>query len=176
MACGVRPALPRATAVDLLSSSTKLAVAALRVAERENVGGIMRSAAAFGVDMLLLGPGTADPFSRRTIRVSMGTVFRLNLYRLDEPVIQLDEFRDAGVRTIATTLSETATPLHEFKRSNRPCLLMMGNEAEGIAQEIRETATDELTIPMGLGTDSLNVSVAAAVFLHALANTEDLAG
>ena len=133
----------------------------------------MRSAAAFGADSILLGPGTADPLSRRAIRVSMGTVFRLRLFRFEQPEELLPQLHASGVRTIATSVAESATPLQDFHRDERPCLLLMGNEAGGLSEELRKLAGDELRIPREMGIDSLNVAVAAAVFLYALRASRD---
>lgn len=173
MACGVRPDLRTAEASDLHKASGRLGLAALHVAERENLGSMMRSAAAFGVDTILLGPGTADPFSRRVIRVSMGTVFRLKLMRMQQPIEQLLRFQAGGICTIATSLAASAIPLNRFHRNGGPCLLLMGNEASGLSEQVCTMADHELKIPMEMGIDSLNVGVAAAVFLYTLRPDSD---
>ena len=173
MACGTRPDLSPLSELDLHHWNPSLSVAAIEVVERENLGGIMRSSTAFGIDTLIIGPGTADPFARKTIRVSMGTVFRLHLYRLDQPTNQLTKLRDSQVRTIATTLSKNAIELSRFSIGDQPCILLMGNEANGLSQEVIDSATDEVTIPMEMGTNSLNVSVATAIFLHDLVRQQN---
>ena len=173
MACGVRPDIKTAETRDLHDATGRLGLAAMQVSERENLGSMMRSAAAFGVDTILLGPGTADPFSRRVIRVSMGTVFRLKLLRMEQPIEQLALFQAGGVRAIATSLAETATSLDRFQRDTEPYLLLMGNEAGGLSEGVRAMADHELKIPMKMGIDSLNVGVAAAVFLFALRPDSD---
>ena len=171
MACGERPALSPSAALDLGHCKQELIVAIIGVSERENVGSIMRTAAAMGIQRILLGPNTADPFARRTIRVSMGTVFRLQLYDLSSPLSQLTEFtRDDRVKTIVSTLAEQATPLRDFRLGRHSGILVIGNEADGVAEEIQQAATDRITIPMKLGTNSLNVSVATAICLHELIN------
>ena len=169
MACGERPALSPCTALDLGHSKQELAIAIIGVTERENVGSIMRTAAGMGIQRILLGPNTADPFARRTIRVSMGTVFRLQLYDLSSPVSQLAEFtRNDHVRTIVSTLADHATPLRDFRLGRHSGVLVIGSEADGVAKEIQQVATDRITIPMKRGTNSLNVSIATAICLHEL--------
>ncbi len=171
MACGERPALSPSSALDLGNSKQELAIAIIGVTERENVGSILRTAAAMGIQRILLGPNTADPFARRTIRVSMGTVFRLQLYDLSSPLSQLAEFtRHDRVRTIISTLAKNATPLRDIRLGRYSGILVVGSEAEGVAEEIQQAATDRITIPMKLGTNSLNVSVATAICLHELIN------
>lgn len=168
MACGIRPRPMDAERSIKPIERAKLALAVLGVTEHENLGSILRSASALGIQNVLIGAGTIDPYARRTIRVSMGTVFGLTLYRLDRPRDQLLSLRKAGIRTLVTTLATEATPLSEFQASREPAVLIVGNEAFGVAPEIQSLATDRVTIPMKLGTDSLNVSVAAAICMYEL--------
>lgn len=150
-----------------------LLLAVLGVAQHDNLGSIIRSAAALGVQQILIGPGTVDPLSRRVIRVSMATVFSQQLYRLDDPIEQLTQLQErSGLRTVATTLDKDALPLEDFSHDHRDCLLIFGSEAEGIDQSVQRIVTDRLTIPMQSGTDSLNVSVAAAIFMYALSRPQ----
>ncbi len=157
-----------------------IALALVGISDPENLGGIFRSAAAFGIRHVLLGPQTLDSFSRRVLRVSMGNVLKLQLYQMDRPLTQLSSLHDRGIRSVATTLDSTATPLDRFATSlpevsggrSTGVLLMLGNEAEGLPMDIQQTASHRVTIPMRLNTDSLNVSVAAAVFMHWLARSE----
>ena len=147
----------------------RTSLAAVGVNQRENLGSMLRTAAALGIEQVLIGPRTADPYSRRTVRVSMASVLKLKLYSLEQPVAELQRLQDTGgVRTVVTTLSPDATALDQFVADDRACILVMGNEADGIDPEIEEIATDRVTIPMRLGTDSLNVSVAAAIFIYEL--------
>jgi tRNA G18 (ribose-2'-O)-methylase SpoU len=141
----------------------------LGINQRENLGSMMRTAAALGIENLLIGPRTADPFSRRTIRVSMATVLKQQLYELDQPADQLARLqRTRDVRTIITTLDAGATPLDKFEPDDRKMVLVVGNEAEGVDHATQAIATDRVTIPMQLGTDSLNVAVAAAIIMYQL--------
>lgn len=171
MACAKRPKLKPLALFAQELIQPEITVALIGLSDRENVGSIMRTATALGVQRLLLGPSTADPFSRRTIRVSMGTVFRLQLYELPDPVAQLQKLSELhDLRTIVTTLDKCATPLRDFRLARKSGVLIAGNEAEGVAEEIQKAATDRVIIPMSLGTNSLNVAVATAICLHELRN------
>lgn len=171
MACGTRRPIPTADELDW--NSVNQALALIGVTELENLGSLIRSAAAFGVDHILVGPGTADPLARRSLRVSMATALKMKFFRLAEPAATLRRWRQSqSVRTIATTLDTDAAHLDALVPDERPVLLMMGNEANGLAKDILQAATDRVTIPMQLGTDSLNVAVAGAVFLYELSRRQ----
>lgn len=175
MACAKRPTLKSMAVFEQEIIRPEITIALLGLRERENVGSIMRTAAAMGVERILFGPHTADPFARRTIRVSMGTVFRLKLYDLSDPVTQLSWLAERhDLRTIVTTLAESATPLCDYRLApGQAGILIAGNEAEGVAKEIQQAAMDSVIIPMSLGTNSLNVAVATAICLYELSNQLD---
>jgi tRNA G18 (ribose-2'-O)-methylase SpoU len=100
----------------------------------------------------------------------MAAVLHQTLYSLDDPADQLKSLVDEqGYRTVVTTLGH-AVPLNQFAPDDRPMILVVGNEAEGVSAEVERAATDRVTIPMKLGTDSLNVAVATAIFLYQLAS------
>lgn len=169
IACGLRrPARPfedfvRDTARD------RLTLGVIRVTEAANLGGMLRTAAAFGVRRVLLGPGTHDPLARRVIRTSMAAAFKMEFVSLDRPVEQLSELRRAGYRTLATTLAADATPIDVVSDPrDRPVVLLMGNEASGLSAEVQAAASKRVKIPMRRGVDSLNVATAAAIFLYEL--------
>jgi tRNA G18 (ribose-2'-O)-methylase SpoU len=171
LACGRRPNLLTIDDLEFRTGAPTIALAMLGVNERENLGSMMRTAAALGIKNLLIGPKTADPLSRRAIRVSMATVLKQQLYMLDQPTDQLTRLQQTrNVRTIVTTLDSGATPLNKFEPDDREMILVVGNEADGVDPATQQIATDRVTIPMQLGTDSLNVSVAAAIFMYQLLN------
>ena len=138
------------------------------IINHDNLGSMIRICAAFGVDALILGERSCDPFWRRSIRVSMGTIFRL-------PILQsADNYRDIttlqkshGFELLATVLDPDAQSLETVVRSPRVGLLL-GSESQGLPRRWIEACDRRITIPMQLGTDSLNVSVAAGVFLYHL--------
>ena len=169
LACGRRPELRSVDELKFRDDSPRMALAPLGVSERENLGNLMRTAAAMGIDNLLIGSRTADPFSRRAIRVSMATVLKQQLYRLDQPELQLHQLQQSrNLRTIVATLDPAATPLNQFEADERGMILVVGNEAVGVDRAVEQIASDRVTIPMQLGTDSMNVAVAAAIFLYEL--------
>lgn len=164
LACGRRKPPP-----DLDSLLQQAAVPVTLVAcpnDPENLGSLIRLCAAFGVAALLLGRGSADPFSRRVLRVSMGNAFQLPIAEYDDLRTELERLRSAwNVRLVATVLDRDAEPLSEFTRAERAALFF-GNEAHGLVPEWIELCDRRVTIPMHGDTDSLNVAVAAGIFLH----------
>jgi tRNA G18 (ribose-2'-O)-methylase SpoU len=130
------------------------------------MGALIRISAAFGADALVLGERCCDPFWRQSIRVSMGTIFRLPLVQSQDLAGDLARLRgEWGVQLIASVLDDDAEPLAAVVRPQRLGLLL-GNEAQGLAERWIRLCDRSVTIPMQLGTDSLNVAVAAAVFLY----------
>jgi tRNA G18 (ribose-2'-O)-methylase SpoU len=131
----------------------------------QNLGALLRISAAFGADAIILGEHTCDPFYRQSIRVSMGTIFRLALVQSDDLSADLLELRRRwGVELAAAVLDDGAEPLAHAARPERLAILL-GNEAHGLAPEVVAMCDRRITIPMKLGTDSLNVAVSAALLL-----------
>jgi tRNA G18 (ribose-2'-O)-methylase SpoU len=162
MACGVRPPpLAVAALLERLGAQATLMILP-EIANTENLGALMRIAAGFGVDGLILGPRSCDPFYRQSIRVSMGAVFSLRIVQSTDLCDDLLRLRAAGVELIATVLDPSAEPLPAARPPERMALLF-GNEAQGLAADVIEQCHRRVTIPMHLGTDSLNVAIAAAV-------------
>lgn len=167
MACGLRRPLrsPRETFTELLSHETTL-VAVQGVQDPENLGGILRSCAALGIEHVIVGPNSADPLSRRVLRVSMGTAFKLNLLRTRDLVADLAWLRETwNVESVATTLAPDSEFLEQAERRG-PTVILLGNEAHGLPPELQAAADRRVKIDMRLGTDSLNVSVAAGIVMH----------
>ena len=134
----------------------------------ENLGGIVRTAAAFGVDALVLGERCCDPFYRLGIRVSMGTCFRLPIVRTNDLRTTLADLRrDHGYTLMAAVLDAAAEPLPTVAVPERVAVLF-GNEAVGLTAADAAACDRRVTLPMRRGTDSLNVAAAAAVFLYHL--------
>jgi tRNA G18 (ribose-2'-O)-methylase SpoU len=137
------------------------------VHDPENVGGMLRCCAALGINDVLIGPGTADPLSRRALRVSMGTSLKLRLYRPPDLEVALEALQDAGVELLASSLQHPSEPLEAYSRRG-PVLLMIGNEYQGLAPRLQALAGCRLQIPMANGVDSLNATSATAILLHYL--------
>jgi tRNA G18 (ribose-2'-O)-methylase SpoU len=147
----------------------------------ENIGALMRTAAAFGVSRIGITRDVANPFSRRALRVSMGAALKLEIIQLADPAKAIAELSALhGFRTLATTLSKDALELASVSRqlAEKPqkFTLIMGSEGEGLGKEVLKASTDRVVLPMRLGTDSLNVNVAAAIFLYELTGKSDKRG
>jgi len=166
LACGRRPPSAELRRLAQASGSEATWVACVGVQDPENLGGIMRSSAAFGVHAVLLGPDCADPFSRRVARTSMGANFRLPLVESDDLGRDLTTLRDEhGVQLVATVLADDAEPLSAVAPAGRTALLF-GSEGFGLAPQWLALCDCRVTIPMQPGVDSLNVNVAAGIFLY----------
>lgn len=166
MGCGYRGRLPMMAEVVPVPPADCLLAVCPELYDPTNLGTIIRTALALGVDALLLGPTCADPLSRRVIRVSMGAALHLPLVPLDSLAEQLKSLRDdLQVELCATVLDGSAEPLHDFVRSPRTALLF-GSEGHGLADDVVSLCQRRVTIPMPPSTDSLNAAVAAGIFLH----------
>lgn len=135
------------------------------VQDPENMGLIVRTCSALGIRDLFIGPNCVDPFARRVLRVSMAGLLNLRLFTVPKVLPALDELSVQGVRCIATSLDDRSIPLEAYRRQG-PTLILLGNEAKGLPEAVQKRAGDCVRIDMCLGTDSLNVSIAAGIVLH----------
>ena len=141
--------------------------------DHTNVGAAFRSAAALGVDAVLVTPRCADPLYRRSVRVSMGTVFQVPWTRISRWPAG-DELHDAGFTVAALALSDDSVSLEDFAASpactaaNSRVALVLGTEGDGLSRRTIAVADRVVRIPMAGGVDSLNVAAAAAVAFWAL--------
>lgn len=157
--CAMRRPQPRSVAE--VCRDARRVVVIDGVVDTTNIGAIFRSAAALGIGGVLLTPTSCDPLTRRAVRVSMGTVFRIPWTWLDTPIGQL---RDLGFRTVAMTLTDRSVPLDHPALAAEPRLaIIMGTEGDGLAHDTIADADYVVRIPMAYGVDSLNVAAAAAV-------------
>lgn len=168
--CGVMASVVRRQSQPLKTllphSGPALVVAGDRIVDPENVGALVRIAAAFGASAVMFGRGSADAFSRRVLRVSMGNVLFLPVIEQVDLSILLDDLREHhGFQICSTVLDSTATPLSAHKFPDRT-VLVMGNEYDGVSPEVQRATSAKLTVPMLNGTDSLNVAVSSGIFLH----------
>ncbi|MFD5746713.1 TrmH family RNA methyltransferase [Streptomyces sp. NPDC127033] len=159
---------PLPTVADVLRTARRVAVMEA-VNDHTNIGAIFRSAAALGMDAVLLSPDCADPLYRRSVKVSMGAVFSVPYARLEGWPRALDTVRDAGFRLLALTPDERAVPMdtaapHRMER----VALMLGAEGDGLSRRALDSADAWVRIPMAHGVDSLNVGAAAAVAFYAV--------
>ena len=140
------------------------------IVNHTNLGAIFRSAAALGMDAAVLTPSCADPLYRRSVRVSMGTVFALPYARLDSWPGGLATLAEHGFRTIALTPGPTAIDLRDLRFGpEEKVALLLGTEGDGLSDPALAAADLRVRIPMAAGVDSLNVAAAAAVACYAIA-------
>ncbi len=138
------------------------------VVDHTNVGAILRSAAALGVDAVLLSPRCADPLYRRAVKVAMGAVFSVPWTRLDDWRTAPRLLRDAGFTTVAMALGEDSRPLDDAVAGLGRVALLMGSEGPGLSDHWLASADLRAVIPMAAGVDSLNVAAATAVACYVL--------
>lgn len=139
------------------------------IVDHTNVGAIFRACAGLGADAVLVSPRCADPLYRRSVRVSMGTVFQVPWTRFDSWTALREELHAAGFLLAALALDEAAVSLDAFVPGERVAL-MLGAEGDGLSSSALRAADQVVTIPMAGGVDSLNVAAASAVALWALAH------
>jgi tRNA G18 (ribose-2'-O)-methylase SpoU len=160
--------IPRAPTVEELLAgpgSPRLFVALDGLTNAENVGLLARTAAAFGAQGLIVGETCASPWLRRSVRNSMGTIFRLPTLETPDLVGTLGALRAGGIRCLA------AHPHTDRRRlSQAPlaedCCLVFGSEGDGLAPAVLAACDEAVAIPMAGGVDSLNVAGASAAFLY----------
>jgi len=156
-----RPPLP--PVAEVLAGARRVAVLE-DVVDHTNVGAAFRSAAAIGVDAVLVTPRCADPLYRRSVRVSMGTVFQVPWTRIDPWPDGIALLRDAGFVTAALALSDDSVSLDALEADPPERLaLVLGAEGDGLKPATIAAADVTVRIPMAGGVDSLNVAAAAAV-------------
>ncbi|MEM6392420.1 MAG: RNA methyltransferase [Planctomycetota bacterium] len=136
----------------------------------DNLGLLARIAAGLGVGSLVLGPACHDPWYRRAVRVSMGAMFQLPVRRSPDLAGDLEQLKAThGYMLIAADCAPDATPLRDHQPTlDTPRALMLGNEFAGIPKPLADRCDHRLRIPMHREIDSLNVAVAAGIFLHHL--------
>jgi len=168
VAAALRPA-PVDAATVLAGASLVLGVEGVN--DHENLGGLFRNAAAFGVDAVLLDPTCADPLYRRSVRVSMGHVLAVPFARLAPWPDALGDLQEAGTTVVALTPDPDAEPIDRVGPLPRPVLLVVGAEGPGLSAATLAGADRRVRIPMAAGVDSLNVATAAAVALHRIGSS-----
>ena len=164
VALGERPVMP----TDVPVATDGHIIALERVRDPDNVGSIIRTAAALGGAGLLLGPECADPFYRKAVRTSMGSVFTLPLATASEWPDALRRLKAQG-RVIVALTPDGRDVVSEARAAaaHQPVVLLLGSEGDGLTAGARALADIEASIPMASVADSLNVAVAAAVALYA---------
>jgi len=159
-----------ATLETVLAAAPRLVVVAEQLADHDNVGAVLRNAWAFGADAVLLGPGSADPFSRKAIRVSAGAALVLPIVTLADLPADVVRLRGAGLVVLALVARPDAASLDALAPLPARAALLVGNEGDGLSAGAVAAADLAVTIPMRPGIDSLNVAVATGIALHRLAS------
>jgi tRNA G18 (ribose-2'-O)-methylase SpoU len=153
-----RPTLP--SVADVVRGARRVVVID-GVVDTTNIGAIFRSAAALGIDAVLLTRTSCDPLNRRAVRVSMGSVFLVPWTWVDDVQAQLHA---EGFATAAMALTDASVPIdHAPLREVPRMAIIMGTEGDGLSPEVISTSDYVVRIPMSHGVDSLNVAAAAAV-------------
>lgn len=157
--CAMRRACPRS--VESVCLGARRLVVIEGVTDTTNIGAIFRSAAALGIDGVLLTPDSCDPLNRRAVRVSMGSVFLVPWTWMSHDVRELANY---GFRTAAMALTDDSISLddEQLKREER-LAIVMGTEGDGLPKKTIGNCDYVVRIPMAHGVDSLNVAAAAAV-------------
>jgi tRNA G18 (ribose-2'-O)-methylase SpoU len=161
-----RPALP--SLEEVLSGAKRVAVLE-EVTDSTNIGAIFRSAAALGIDAVLVTPTCCDPLCRRAVRVSMGTVFlvpwtRIGENKADWPEIGIDKLQSLGFKTCAMALTDNSVSIDDATLKHEEKLaIILGTEGTGLKQNTIDKSDYTVKIPMKHGVDSLNVAAAAAI-------------
>ena len=161
-----RPQLPT---VEEICRSARRVVVLENVQNPTNVGAIFRSAAALGMDAVLLTPGCSNPLYRRSARVSMGTVFQIpwtfiGSETTDWPHPGMDQLKEMGFKTVSMALRDDSYSIDDPRlRQEERLAILMGSEGDGLTDETLASCDFTVKIPMYHGVDSLNVAAASAV-------------
>ena len=156
---------PRLPSVEEVCARARRVAVLEGIVDHTNVGAIFRSAAALGIDAVLVTPTCCDPFYRRAVRVSMGTVFQLPWATFDTwPAGGMEILRGAGFATCAMALRDDSLALGDERLNSLPKLaIVLGAEGDGLANGTIAACDHTVRIPMAHGVDSLNVAAASAV-------------
>lgn len=161
-----RPKMP--TVEELCRDARRVAVLE-EVADSTNIGALFRSAAALGIDAVLITPTCCDPLCRRAVRVSMGTVFQVPFTRIGEtpadwPEKGLARLRALGFKTAAMALTDDSVSIEDERlKAEKKLAIILGTEGDGLKKSTIADSDYTVKIPMSHGVDSLNVAAAGAV-------------
>lgn len=174
LACGIVPSGARdETFLDtLIANKSNLQLLALDgICDAANMGSMIRCAAAFGIDAIILSKDCCDPWYRRSVRVSMGHVFHIPIIRVLDLVATLTLFGERSIMTYAAVIDhDSELVLDEITKGDVPFswCCVMGNEGNGISKNVTKTCNTRIRIGMVDGVDSLSVPIATGILLHGL--------
>ena len=149
---------------EFFLDENEMALALCSVRDPGNLGSVIRSAVAFGVDHIILTTDCADVYNPKTVRSAMGSLYRTKITIVNDFASFINVAKHSGRRVFAAELSNNAKSLHEvgLKKTD---IIIIGNEGHGISKEISEISSGSVYIPISKKTESLNASVAAAIFM-----------
>jgi tRNA G18 (ribose-2'-O)-methylase SpoU len=160
--------MPEPIPLDVLIARAprpRVLVAADTMANAENMGAMVRNAAAFGAGGLLIGETCVNPYMRRSVRTSMGALFQLPVVEVVSMVDALRELKRQGFRCVAAH-PHTDRRLLPDATLVGDCCVVLGSEGKGLTPEVLEACDEWVSVPMQAGVDSLNVGAAGAVFFY----------
>ena len=140
------------------------ALALCAVRDPGNLGAVVRSAVAFGVDHIIITADTADIYNTKTLRSAMGSLFRVKITSVKNFASFVRSARENGRRVFAAELTDSAVSLDDID-INHEDIFVIGNEGHGISAQISNECTASVFIPISKKTESLNASVAASIFM-----------
>lgn len=153
------------------------------ITDMENMGTLLRTAAGLGIRQVVFDKASADPFSRRVIRVSMGATLALRLMRCQDVIDDLQTIHAQGVQTIAAAIGPDTLPLDQIDVDEQPKLILLGNEAQGLSPRVQQACQQRVQIGMSplelnpstgeLAVDSFNVAVAGGIMMHWLTRSNN---
>ncbi len=168
LACGRRLPQPSLDHLAQAPAPFPLILVGTKLENPDNLGTLIRVASGFGCRGMLLGQGSADPFSRRVLRVSMGQSLFLPLRITASLIQELQELRRRwGYRLLAAEVTPQAAPLEQVHRKG-PVALLLGNEDQGVPQQLLRLCDQVAQVPMHDLAPSLNVAIAGAIFVYHL--------
>ena len=169
--CAMRRPKPR-TVEEVCRGARRVTVLE-GIVDSTNLGAIFRSAAALNMDAVILSPSCCDPYYRRAVRVSMGTVFQIPWARMEDawPDPGMKKLQDMGFKTVAMALCDNSVSIDDpALMAEDKLAVIMGTEGDGLGRTTIEDCDYTVKIPMSHGVDSLNVAAASAVAFWQLGN------
>jgi tRNA G18 (ribose-2'-O)-methylase SpoU len=168
LACALRGPSPSIEDIVRSAGESMFLVICPKLSDPENLGAIARIGDVFGIDGILTGSECPDPFSRRVLRVSMGSILRVPSFASARLADEVDGLiQDFGFSLFGAVTDPSATPLDQVARPPR-LGLVLGDEDRGIDEAWLAKCHQQITIPMRRGAGSLNVAVAAGILIHGL--------
>lgn len=135
-----------------------------RIQDPGNMGTIIRTADAFGADGIIVNSGSVDIYNPKVVRATMGSIFRTNIYFVDESIHILKELKEKGIKVYSTSLQ--GKRFIQDVDFRLPSLLIIGNESKGVSNEYLNMADELIKIPMVGGAESLNAAVASSIIMY----------